>query len=1057
MRSSEPPTRLRPGGFPGRGLRLRLATWAALAALLGAGPALAQVTNTSDEDPPPEGSLRSEVEDSASGERIEFQLGDSDSTESVISLRTVLPYDNTVTLDNSNTSFGTAAIQAPDAGRMFEIDPGVELTIRDVGIRQNSLNSDGAILFNGSNSSLVFDYRRDDQIVDVDITGGGSVFKTGTAVLELRGTNTFSGDLVVRQGDVKGGLTSIANGVNSIDLAPSGSSTVARIVFDITGTGEMLGSNPPITDSSSAGGTPVFVKAGSGDLDIQMATIAPTIGIRVENGTLNAGPANLAFGRSFTIDSGSTLAVQPDPMNPFGTVVADGPISGAGLLRSQASNFRLTGDLTGFSGTLETQSLQVTQVDPLVAPTAPLPFDIEVNGTTSSFIISDDDGVTLSGNIRGTGLFQKVGTGTTTLTGIATHTGGTAVSAGTLIGNTNNLQRTVNVSAGAALAFDQALPGTFAGSIVSGGGAITVRKLGSSRLALGATQAFDGSLVVEQGELFFESGVGLANANLLVGTASPTATADLSAAFDSSQLPAGNTVNIGGGLAFASDARLFVDLDDGNAVIGATPTNTRFAAAGAVTIDPAARLFVRLEPGEYLGSPSFDILQGSSVAGTFDIVQSLLFFDVTGAVVGNSYRITLDPSGETLAGNASTRNQAAVGGALDNLRAAGSGGDPALQTILESLNTIQRPEVSATLDALSADDLGAATNVRLEAAARTYRSLSNRLALHRNQAVGHQDRLVERQIRERRLRAERLRRRGRRVAPSRVDAGPERIGEEQDEPLLAWFEVGGADGNLDADEEKGYNFKYVGPLFGVDTELTEEARVGFALAGTRYVYDVDGSNDKGTANAVEGTLYGAWVGEPVEALLAFRYGRSWVDTKRILAFQGDVNRVEGDYEGNEYGFYAEVTRGFGDFATVEVAPYASLAYTRVDYDDFEESGNNPLRMQVEDGDVDSAITGVGFRIATEREMDQGLIIRPHLKAAYLREWADIDRDINGQFASGGGRFQLEGAELPRDVGEVSVGWEIAYARSANLFVDWNGRFGEDLVENALALGLRVAW
>ena len=45
----------------------------------------------------------------------------------------------------------------------------------------------------------------------------------------------------------------------------------------------------------------------------------------------------------------------------------------------------------------------------------------------------------------------------------------------------------------------------------------------------------------------------------------------------------------------------------------------------------------------------------------------------------------------------------------------------------------------------------------------------------------------------------------------------------------------------------------------------------------------------------------------------------------------------------------------------------------------------------------------------------------------------------------------------QDYAEVSLGWEVGYGANANLFIDWNGRFGEDLIENSLALGVRAAW
>ena len=130
---------------------------------------------------------------------------------------------------------------------------------------------------------------------------------------------------------------------------------------------------------------------------------------------------------------------------------------------------------------------------------------------------------------------------------------------------------------------------------------------------------------------------------------------------------------------------------------------------------------------------------------------------------------------------------------------------------------------------------------------------------------------------------------------------------------------------------------------------------------------------------------------------------------------------------------------------VGLAPLASVAYSHVMSEDFDETGLSPLRMQVEESDIDSAVTSLGIRVATERKMDQGFVIRPRFKALWNHEWIGDDRKVSGNFASdpttGLGPFSVEGAELTDDHAEISVGWEVGYAERANLFFEWDGRFG----------------
>ena len=60
-------------------------------------------------------------------------------------------------------------------------------------------------------------------------------------------------------------------------------------------------------------------------------------------------------------------------------------------------------------------------------------------------------------------------------------------------------------------------------------------------------------------------------------------------------------------------------------------------------------------------------------------------------------------------------------------------------------------------------------------------------------------------------------------------------------------------------------------------------------------------------------------------------------------------------------------------------------------------------------------------------------------------------------ASAANNLTLEGAEVPNDHAEVGLGWEVGYRKNANLFIDWDGRFGKDLIENSVSAGVRVAW
>ena len=88
-----------------------------------------------------------------------------------------------------------------------------------------------------------------------------------------------------------------------------------------------------------------------------------------------------------------------------------------------------------------------------------------------------------------------------TLGGTNTYAGGTTVSAGSLIGNTTSLQGAITNNA--AVTFDQASSGTYAGNM-SGSGSLT--KLGAGSLTLSGTNTYTGGTTVSAGTLIGKPG-----------------------------------------------------------------------------------------------------------------------------------------------------------------------------------------------------------------------------------------------------------------------------------------------------------------------------------------------------------------------------------------------------------------------------------------------------------------------------------------------------------------------------------------------------------------------
>lgn len=103
---------------------------------------------------------------------------------------------------------------------------------------------------------------------------------------------------------------------------------------------------------------------------------------------------------------------------------------------------------------------------------------------------------TYAGNMAGSGSLTKAGAGAVTLSGTSTYSGGTTISAGSLVGTTSSLQGAILNDS--AVVFDQATNGTYSGSM-SGSGSLA--KSGAGVVTLSGSNTYSGGTTVSAGAM----------------------------------------------------------------------------------------------------------------------------------------------------------------------------------------------------------------------------------------------------------------------------------------------------------------------------------------------------------------------------------------------------------------------------------------------------------------------------------------------------------------------------------------------------------------------------
>jgi len=525
-------------------------------------------------------------------------------------------------------------------------------------------------------------------------SSGGSVgvTKLGAGTMTLTGTNTYAGTTAINAGTLQAGNAS-ALGSGTISFGggtlqygsgvttdfSSRFSAAASQAYNIDTNGQN------VSFATALGSDGVLTKTGAGTLTLAASTNALRLAATVNADTLVLGQASSssvhAIGSGLTINSGGTARLGGSggdqiyqavgvTLNSGGALDLNGrsegfdTLTGSGTVTNTAA---ATGILTlgenngsaTFGGVLQdgagtvalvktgTGTLTLTGAETHTGGTTISAGTLQIGngGTTGSVAgnITDNatlafnrsDALTYSGVVSGTGALTKLGSGNLTLSGANTYSGGTTVSAGTLMGNTTSLQR--NITDNAALVFDQASAGTYAG-VVSGTGSFT--KSGSGTLTLTGANTYTGATNVSAGTLRVNGS--LAHTALTVASGATL----------------GGSGSIGGAAEFLSGAHLA----PGNSPGTLTFTNGLALDAGAILdfeLGPTSDL-IRVSGGTLTGPSSGLVTLNLTNAGGFT-AASYTLFDFSGATT-SSFTASDFTFGTTIAGY--TYSLALVGSTL---------------------------------------------------------------------------------------------------------------------------------------------------------------------------------------------------------------------------------------------------------------------------------------------------------------------------------------------------------------------------------------------------------
>jgi len=341
----------------------------------------------------------------------------------------------TLTLTNSNTFTGgttlnAGTLQLSGGDNRLAATGAITITGGTLDLGGNTQNTSGAVAFQGgtvTNGTIYKTgaaYNAQSGTVSAILTGTAGMTKSGSDLLTLSAANTYTGGTTINSGFLQ-----LSGGDNR--LATTGAITITGGTLDLGGYSQGTSLLPQSGAVSFQGGTVqngTIYKSGTaydGQAGDIVATLAGAVGLTKNTSgalylyavntfsggtTINAGTLQLVGGNNRLLNSGDII------------------IKSGGTLDLDANSQSTTGVVSFQGGTVQ-------------------------NGTLSkSGVAYDAQSGTVSAVLSGAAGLVKSNTGTLTLTGANTYSGGTTINAGTLTlsGGDNRLapSRAITITGG---------------------------------------------------------------------------------------------------------------------------------------------------------------------------------------------------------------------------------------------------------------------------------------------------------------------------------------------------------------------------------------------------------------------------------------------------------------------------------------------------------------------------------------------------------------------------------------------------------------------------------
>jgi autotransporter-associated beta strand protein len=682
--------------------------------------------------------------------------------------------------------------------------------------------------------------------------------------------------------------------------------------------------------------------------------------------------------------------------------------------------------------------------------------------TTLQFGLADNDSMPdasfLTNGTSANRALIKYGTGTLTIAGNATYTGGTTINdgalvlgnggagGGSIIGNvtfcSNAADTSCNATTGKSLVFNRSDTYTFGGAITGPG---QVFQAGSGTTILTGTSTYSGTTFVDSGTL------------LVHGSITSSVTVESGATLGGNG-EVGHVTIMPGGI-YSPGASVGTHTVNGNLLFN--PGGIYFAEIGGGTADRIKVTGTATLGGAVVASfldghltNHYTILSAAGGrTGTFDDLVPLnapAFVTASLAYTPTTVDLNLTSGLGQVAGL--TGNQAAVAAALDNSFNTGKG-------TLSGLSGVGASQLPAAMAMLSGEGISGTQDTAFGAAGMFMSMMMDQGAFWRSgESIDVNGVTMSGQPMQ--------------YAPSAKAGMSEHPAFKAIAQAQAFYQprwrawATGFDGTWKLNGEPGIGSDTLshntgGMAGGLDYQFAPDVLAGLAFGGSSSNFS---AADRFTSGHLDGAHFGGYgvkTWGPLYAAAAMSFSTYRNSTTRTIAGVGPLETATGSFGSNLLGGRLEVGSKhiFGRFS---VTPFAAVQFAQLWQKGFTEANVAPagagvLGLTERSVAVSSLPVFLGAQFDSRFYLPSGMTVSPYARLSWVHE-LNPNRQVTASFiALPETSFTVDGPRAARDAARIEVGSKLALTRSVKAFASFDGEFSDRTQAYAGKGGITIAW